>query len=70
MDLYSAPIQYNVNQVALEKKEPLRNEIEDFINAITNNKRPLASGEDGLVALKVAEAATESYKRSEEVKIR
>ena len=70
MDLFRAPIQYNVNQVALEKKEPLRNEIEDFINAIASDKRPLASGEDGLIALKVAEAAAESYEKSEEVKIR
>lgn len=69
MDLYHTPIQYNVNQVALEKKEPLRNEIEDFVYAIEKNKKPLATGEDGLMALKIVEAATNSYKKGKEVKI-
>lgn len=69
MDLYQVPIQYNVNQVALEKKEPLMNEIEDFVNAVEKSKKPLASGIDGLTALKIAEAATTSYKEGREVKI-
>ena len=69
MDLYHVPIQYNVNQVALEKKEPLKNEINDFINAIETHKKPLASGEDGIMALKIADAAAKSYKTGAEVKI-
>ena len=69
MDLYHVPIQCNINQVALEKKEPLRNEIEDFVNAVENNKNPLTTGKDGLMALKIVEAATKSYKNGKEVKI-
>ncbi len=69
MNLFHIPIQYNINQIALQKKEPLKNEIEDFIQAIKNNTKPLATGEDGLIALKIAEAATISYKNGEEVKI-
>jgi len=53
MDLYQVPIQYNINQVALEKREPLKNEIEDFVSAIKSGKKPLVTGEDGLMALKV-----------------
>lgn len=68
-NLFHIPIQYNINQVALQKKEPLRNEIEDFIRAIENNKKPLSNGEDGLKALKIAEAAEISYKNGKEVKI-
>jgi len=68
-DLYRTPIQYNVNTVTLEKREPLRNEIEDFVNSIKNNKKPLATGEDGFMALKIAEAATQSCKHGEEVTI-
>lgn len=68
-DLYNVPIQHNINQVSLEKREPLRNEIEDFINAIKHKNHPLATGEDGLMSLKIAEAATCSYKNREEVKI-
>lgn len=69
MDLYRVPIEYNTNQIALEKREPLRNEIEDFIDAIKQKKQPLATGEDGVLALKIVEAATKSYKKGEEVKI-
>jgi len=68
-DLFHIPIQHNINHVALQKREPLRNEIEDFIQAIQHNKKPLATGEDGLIAIKIAEAATASYKNNEEVKI-
>jgi len=69
MDLFRVPIEYNTNQVALEKREPLRNEIEDFVSAIQQSKQPLATGEDGLMALKIVEAATKSYKNRKEVKI-
>jgi len=69
MDLFHIPIQNNINQVALKKREPLKNEIEDFIYAIEKNKPPLATGEDGLMAIKIARAATKSYKKGIEVKI-
>ena len=69
MNLFNVPIQYNVNNVSLEKKEPLRNELMDFAQAIEHMKKPLVTGEDGLQALKIAEAATQSYKTGKEVKI-
>ena len=69
MNLFHIPIQYNTNQIALQKKEPLRNEIEDFVKAIQTNKKPLSNGEDGLMALKIAESAEISYRNGEEVKI-
>jgi len=69
MDLYHLPIQYNVTQVALEKKEPLKNEIENFVDAVKKNKKPLATGEDGLMALKIAKASIESYKKGRVIKL-
>jgi predicted dehydrogenase len=36
------------------KEEPLRLEVEAFLEAVANRTRPLASGEDGLRALEVA----------------
>ncbi len=69
MNLYRVPIQYNINKVALEKREPLRNEIEDFIDSIQHHKKPLVTGEDGLMALKLVKAATDSYKQGCEVRI-
>ena len=67
INLYHTPVQYNINKIALEKREPLKNEIEDFIQAIRGNSNPLATGEDGLRALQIAEAATHSYKKGKEV---
>jgi len=69
MNLFNIPIQYNLNHVSLEKKEPLRNEIIDFIQAVEHGKKPLVTGEDGLLTLKIAEAALQSYKTGKEVKI-
>ena len=69
MNLYHVPIQYNIRQVVLEKREPLRNEIEDFVDAVENSKKPLVTGEDGLKAIEVARAAEESYKKGEVVKL-
>ena len=69
MNLFNVPIQYNTNTVSLEKREPLRNEIVDFIAAVEHGKNPLVSGEDGLQALRIAEAAAQSYKMGNEVKL-
>jgi len=68
-NLYDVPIQYNVNQVMLEKVEPLKNEITDFIESIQKGRKPLASGEDGLIALKIADAACSSNLIGREVSI-
>ena len=69
MNLYGSQIQFNTSNIALQKKEPLRNEIEDFVNAINTNSKPLVTGHDGMQALKIAIAATKSYKEEKEVKI-
>ena len=69
MDLYHVPLQYNINQIALEKREPLKNEITDFVNAIEGNRKPLAAGIDGLIALKIAKAAEKSFKERNVVKL-
>jgi len=68
-DLYHSPIQVNTSNIELQKKEPLRNEVQDFVNAIKNNSKPLVTGYDGMQALKIAEAATRSYKEGKEVKL-
>ncbi len=69
MDLYRVPIQYNINRVALETREPLKNEIADFVEAVVNETAPLASGRDGVRALQIAEAALASYRRDAAVEL-
>lgn len=41
-------------KVGIEKAEPLKKELENFLLSVTENKPPLVSGEDGLAALKIA----------------
>ena len=38
------------------KEEPLRLEVESFLEAVANRSRPMVSGEEGLRALEVARA--------------
>jgi UDP-N-acetylglucosamine 3-dehydrogenase len=67
--LYYLPIKSNIQQISLEKREPLKNEIEDFIDAIINSREPLTTGMDGMIALKIATAAVLSSKEEREIKI-
>ena len=41
-------------KIGVNKKEPLRCELEDFIDAILNNREPLVTGEEAYKALKIA----------------
>ena len=55
--------------VTVEKKEPLRAELEAFLQCVRDRSRPIVSGEDGLaavaLAVKVAEAINESMRAFE-----
>ncbi len=59
---YMPQVEYQNQDIMLKKQEPLMNEIEDFIGAIKEKRKPLVTGEDGLAALRIANAAVESYK--------
>jgi UDP-N-acetylglucosamine 3-dehydrogenase len=50
-------------KIKIKKAEPLKIELNDFLNCIKNNKQPLVTGEDGLCILKIASKAIKSYKR-------
>jgi predicted dehydrogenase len=54
-------------EVTVTKQEPLRAELEAFVECVRTRTRPLVSGEDGLaaveLAIRVAEAIDESLKR-------
>jgi len=54
-------------EINVEKKEPLRAELESFLECVRDRKRPVVSGEDGLaavdLAIRVAAAIEESMER-------
>jgi UDP-N-acetylglucosamine 3-dehydrogenase len=58
-----------VRAAKIEKKEPLRNELENFLQSCEKRTEPVTTGEDGLHALKVALAAIESYRARTSVKL-
>jgi UDP-N-acetylglucosamine 3-dehydrogenase len=51
-----------VKRIEVRKREPLKNELDSFINCIIEDKNPHPSGEDGKYVLSVAIAAIRSYK--------
>lgn len=54
-------------EITVEKKEPLRAELESFLGCVRQRRRPIVSGEDGLAAVelakRVAGAIEESMKK-------
>lgn len=58
-----------VRKAKIEQREPLRNELEHFINCIKSQKQPYPAGEDGMHALNVGLAAIRSYKDKQLIQI-
>jgi predicted dehydrogenase len=72
-DVYDMLIQYRTGDMYCPKidgTEALAAEASHIVDCIENGKKPLASGEDGLMVVRILEAAQESIKnRGKEVKI-
>ncbi len=56
-------------QPFLEPREPLTLELESFVEAILEDKPPAVSGEDGLKALRICEAAIESARIGKPIRL-
>ena len=67
--LYPPPIEFLSTKINLNNEEPLRLEIEDFVDSVKENRSPLVGGEDAVLALKVGMAAIESMDSGEVVYI-
>jgi len=55
--------------VEIEKREPLKSELEHFIECIKEDKNPIVSGEDGRCVLQTAISAIESYKTGKAIRV-
>ncbi|HDI01330.1 MAG TPA: Gfo/Idh/MocA family oxidoreductase [Candidatus Bathyarchaeota archaeon] len=75
-----ATLNYLTQEVAIEREdgifrparrwiEPLRLELEHFVDCVLNNRQPLVSGLDGLVALRLCELALESSSKGEAIRV-
>ena len=56
-----------VREVEIEKREPLKNELEHFMHVIMNDEEPSPSGEEGKYTLYVAISAIESYEKGKNI---
>jgi len=61
-DLYHISFHYDTRQVSVQKEEPLKRELKDFLAAVQEKRAPLVSGEDALETLRVCEAAVRSQR--------
>jgi UDP-N-acetylglucosamine 3-dehydrogenase len=50
-------------EAEVQKQEPLKLEIEHFVNCVQNSRKPLVSGEEGLAALEIALKAEQMCKK-------
>jgi UDP-N-acetylglucosamine 3-dehydrogenase len=58
-----------VRKAKIEQREPLRNELEHFIDCIRKQTQPYPAGEDGMHALQVGLSAIRSYKEKQLIQI-
>ncbi len=68
-NLFNIPLQNHFSKLDLQKIEPLKNEILDFANAVELGKEPLVNGNDGVMAIKIADAAVKSSKTGKVIEI-
>ena len=68
-NVYDIGVDLNIRRINLKRDEPLRRELVNFIDAIKSREKPLVTGEDGLAAVKIAQAAMESLNRGKVTEI-
>tara|TARA_Y100001980_G_C14527316_1_gene302914 strand:- start:85 stop:1068 length:984 start_codon:yes stop_codon:yes gene_type:complete len=66
---FQPQIQFETKNIPVERREPLFLEIEDFISSIEKGKPTMVPVNDGILALRVAEAAKESLNKGEVIHI-
>lgn len=61
-NLFQVPVNLKEENLHLEKQEPLKIELEDFLLSLKKGKEPLVGGSDGLEAVRIVEAGLKSLK--------
>lgn len=59
-DILMGVTEGDIINIRIQKKEPLKAELESWVECVKKDKKPLVSGEDGLKALKLAQKLIES----------
>ena len=53
-----------IERIIMDNQEPLRKELESFIDCVKNGKQPVVSGEEGIVAIKIADVIREEITKN------
>jgi predicted dehydrogenase len=56
-----------IERIKMDNQEPLKKEIESFVNCIKNGKNPVVSGEEGVEAIKTANIINDEIKKNLEL---
>ncbi len=68
-NLYKVPLEFDLRRIALKKEEPLKRELNDFLEAAEKGQEPLVTGESAIETLKIAEAALKSIELGRKVTV-
>jgi len=53
-----------IERIKMDNQEPLRKELESFIDCVKNGKQPVVSGEEGIEAIKIADIIREEINKN------
>jgi predicted dehydrogenase len=56
-----------IERIKMDNQEPLKKEIESFVNCIKNGENPVVSGEEGLTAIKTASIIKDEIEKNLEL---
>jgi UDP-N-acetylglucosamine 3-dehydrogenase len=68
-NLYQPSMEVSEQKISPKKKEPLKSELIDFLEALTEKRMPLVTGGEGLRAVKIVEAGLESMNTNSVINI-
>ncbi len=66
-NLFDIPLEHNIRKYTVKRQEPLMKEMQDFVEAVRGEHPPLVDGEDGMLSMKVVDAARRSMVQGKEV---
>ncbi|MCP4254919.1 MAG: Gfo/Idh/MocA family oxidoreductase [Candidatus Scalindua sp.] len=56
-----------IERIKMDNQEPLKKELESFVDCVKNGKQPVVSGEEGINAIKIADEIREEINRNLEI---
>lgn len=68
-DMFNVPLEQDLRKISVHKEEPLRRELESFLEAVDSGSTPGANGWEAVADLRVCEAVRRSLSRGERVEV-